>query len=185
MKRAALIVPVVMLVAASCGESEAVSTTTNATTSTTIATQGGVMKLSSPDFESEGAIPARFTCDGVDESPELNLAGIPEDAVSVALIMDDPDAPAGTWDHWVAFNIELAGVIPANVGDLGTGGVNSWKRLGYGGPCPPTGTHRYFFRILALDSVLELEEGATKDDVIADANGHVLGEATLMGTYER
>lgn len=143
------------------------------------------MKLSSPDFEAQGAIPARFTCDGADESPELNLAGIPGEAASLALIMDDPDASAGTWDHWVAFNIEPTGVIPADVGDVGTGGVNSWNQLGYGGPCPPSGTHRYFFRILALDTTLDLEEGATKDDVLAASNGHVLGDATLMGTYGR
>jgi hypothetical protein len=189
MKRAALIAPVVILIAASCSESEPASTTTIAATSTTAAatttTQGGVMKLSSPDFESEGAIPARFTCDGADESPELNLARIPEGTVSLALVMDDPDASVGTFDHWVAFNIEPIEVIPANVGDLGTGGVNSWKRLGYGGPCPPSGTHRYFFKILALDAVLALEEGATKDDLLSASAGHVLGDAILMGTYER
>ena len=143
------------------------------------------MELSSPDFESEGAIPVRFTCDGADESPQLSLTGIPEDTGSLALIMDDPDALGGTWDHWIAFNIEPTDVIPAGVGDLGTGGVNSWKRLGYGGPCPPSGTHRYFFRILALDTALALGEGATKDEVLAAATGHVLGEATLMGTYGR
>lgn len=143
------------------------------------------MELSSPDFESERAIPARFTCDGADESPELNLAGIPEGTVSLALVMDDPDASVGAFDHWVAFNIEPTEVIPANVGDLGTGGTNSWKRLGYGGPCPPSGTHRYFFKILALDTALGLEEGATKDEVLAASDGHVLGDATLMGTYQR
>jgi hypothetical protein len=99
--------------------------------------------------------------------------------------MDDPDASVGTFDHWVAFNIAPIDVIPANVGALGTGGVNSWKRTGYGGPCPPAGTHRYFFKILALDTDLNLEEGATKDDVIAASQGHTIGEATLMGTYER
>lgn len=143
------------------------------------------MELSSPDFEPEGAIPPRFTCDGADESPELNVEGIPESTVSLALIMDDPDASAGTFDHWVAFDVEPTEVIPANVGDLGIAGANSWKRLGYGGPCPPSGTHRYFFRILALDTTLGLEEGATKADVLAAADGHVLGEAVLMGTYGR
>ena len=143
------------------------------------------MELSSPDFVPEGAIPPRFTCDGADESPELNIEGIPEDTVSLALIMDDPDASAGTFDHWVVFDVEPTEVIPANVGDVGISGANSWSRLGYGGPCPPSGTHRYFFRILALDTVLGLEEGATKADVLAAADGHVLGEAVLMGTYGR
>ena len=143
------------------------------------------MELTSPDFPSEGPIPTRFTCDGADESPELNLAGIPEGTASLVLVMDDPDASVGTFDHWVAFNIEPTEVVPANVGDLGTGGVNSWKRLGYGGPCPPSGTHRYFFKVMALDASLDLEEGATKDEVLAASDGLVLGDATLMGTYGR
>jgi Raf kinase inhibitor-like YbhB/YbcL family protein len=189
MKRAALIAPVVILIAASCSESVPASTTTIAATSTTATatttTQGGVMKLSSPDFESGGAIPVRFTCDGADESPELNLTGIPEGTISLVLVMDDPDASVGTFDHWVAFDVEPTEVIPANVGDLGTAGVNSWKRLGYGGPCPPSGTHRYFFKVLALAAALDLEEGATKDEVLAASDEHVLGDAMLMGTYER
>jgi len=191
-RRAALIVLVAILFAASCSDSEPAPTetiaNTAATSTTTTAvstTQGGVMELTSPDFQSEGPIPARFACDGADESPELSVAGIPEGTVSLALVMDDPDASVGTFDHWVAFNIEPTEVIPANVGDLGTGGVNSWKRLGYGGPCPPSGTHRYFFKILALDAVLALEEGATKDELLSASAGHVLGDATLMGTYER
>lgn len=143
------------------------------------------MELSSPDFESEGAIPAQFTCDGADESPELHIEGIPEGTVSLVVIMDDPDASAGTFDHWVAFNIEPTEVIPGNVGALGTGGVNSWNRTGYGGPCPPSGTHRYFFKVLALDTVLDLDEGATKTDVLAASGEHVLGDTALMGTYER
>jgi len=189
MKRAALIVPVVVLVAASCGESDPAPTAPTSTTSTTTTdvstTKGGVMELTSPDFQSEGPIPARYACDGADESPELRIEGIPQNTVSLVLIMDDPDASVGTFDHWVAFDIQPTEVISANVGVLGTGGLNSWKRLGYGGPCPPSGTHRYFFRILALDTELGLEEGATKEDVLAASSEHVLGEATLMGTYER
>ena len=143
------------------------------------------MELRSPDFRSDGPIPARFACDGADESPALRISRVPADTVSLALVMDDPDASVGTFDHWVAFNIEPTEVIPADVGEIGTGGLNSWSRLGYGGPCPPSGTHRYFFRILALDMDLDLEEGATKEDVLEASKGHVLGEATLMGTYER
>lgn len=189
MKRATLIVPVAILIAASCGEPDSAPTEPTSTTSTTTTgvstTKGGVMKLTSPDFQSEGPIPARFACDGADDSPELNIAGIPQNTVSLVLIMDDPDASVGTFDHWVAFDIQPTDVIPANVGAIGTGGLNSWKRLGYGGPCPPAGTHRYFFKILALDTELDLEEGATKDDVFEASSGHVLGEGTLMGTYER
>ena len=141
------------------------------------------MEVTSPGFEAEGPIPARFTCDGADESPELRIAALPEGTVSLVLIMDDPDAPVWTWDHWVVYDIEPVGSIPENVGSLGTGGLNSWKRLGYGGPCPPEGTHRYFFRVLALDGTLGLAEGATKDEVLQAVEGRVLAEASLMGTF--
>jgi Raf kinase inhibitor-like YbhB/YbcL family protein len=143
------------------------------------------MELTSPAFEHEAAIPARFTCDGEDVSPELAITGIPAGTVSLALIMDDPDAPSGTWDHWVAFDITPTSTIPENVGPLGTAGSNTSKRTDYGGPCPPGGTHRYFFTLLALDDELGLPEGSTKADVLAAAEGHVLGEAILMGTYSR
>lgn len=141
------------------------------------------MELSSPAFEAEGPIPARFTCKGADVSPELTIDGIPEGTMTLALIMDDPDAPGGVWDHWVAYDIDPTGAIPEKAGILGTGGRNSWGRTVYGGPCPPSGTHRYFFRILALDTTLGLEEGASKEAVLAAAEDHVLAEATLMGTF--
>ncbi len=116
MKRAALIVPVVVLVAASCGESDPAPTAPTSTTSTTTTdastTKGGVMELTSPDFQSEGPIPARYACDGADESPELRIEGIPQNTVSLVLIMDDPDASVGTFDHWVAFDIQPTEVIP-------------------------------------------------------------------------
>ena len=143
MKRAALIVPVVILIAASCSESDPAPTATISTTSTTTTaastTQGGVMELTSPDFQSEGPIPARFACDGADESPELNIAGIPQDTVSLVLIMDDPDASVGTFDHWVAFDIEPTEVIPANVGDLGTGGAELVEAVGLRGAVSTVG----------------------------------------------
>lgn len=141
------------------------------------------MEVTSPAFEADGPIPERFTCDGADESPELSITGLPEGTGSMVLIMEDPDAPVGTWDHWVAYDIEPVGTIPENVGSLGTDGLNSWKRFGYGGPCPPGGTHRYFFRVLALDGELGLAEGATKDEVLNAVEGRVLAEATLMGTF--
>jgi Raf kinase inhibitor-like YbhB/YbcL family protein len=101
------------------------------------------------------------------------------------LIMDDPDAPVGTWDHWVAYDIDIARDVPEGVRSLGTPGRNSWRRTGYGGPCPPFGEHRYYFRLYALDGCLGLREGAGKKQVLAAMQGHVLGEATLMGRYSR
>ncbi len=143
------------------------------------------MELSSPSFDHESPIPQRFTCDGDDVSPELRITEIPEGTSTLVLIMDDPDAPAGTWDHWVAYDIDPVSLIPENVGSLGTGGLNSWRREGYGGPCPPSGTHRYFFKVLALDAPLGLGGGADKETVLAAVDGHVLAEAVLMGTYAR
>lgn len=142
------------------------------------------MELSSPAFDHEATIPVRYTCDGDNVSPELRISAIPPSAVALVLIMDDPDAPVGTWDHWVAYDVMPTGTIPENVGELGTAGLNSWKEAGYGGPCPPSGTHRYFFRVLALDAPLELAEGADKAAVLSASEGHVLAEAVLMGTFD-
>jgi hypothetical protein len=143
------------------------------------------MQLTSPTFTHEGMIPDRYTCDDADVSPELRIDGVPEGTVSLVLVVDDPDAPGGTWDHWVVFDIPVTASVPEDVGATGTAGLNSWQRTGYGGPCPPSGTHRYFFTLLALDAELDLAEGATKVEVLAAAEGHVLGEAVLMGTYAR
>ena len=138
------------------------------------------------------AIPARYTCDGEDVSPPLTWGEIPSGAKTLALIMDDPDAPVGTWDHWILYNIpvNLEG-LPENypaVGETPNGtrsGRNSWGRLGYGGPCPPSGTHRYFFRLYALDRKLDLAPGATSGQVRAAMSGSILAEAELYGTYRR
>lgn len=143
------------------------------------------MELTSPAFDRDGAIPVRYTCDGDDVSPELRIAAIPEGTAALALIMDDPDAPGGTWDHWIAFDFAPTDAIPENVGELGTGGLNSWEQIGYGGPCPPSGTHRYIFKVLALDTALGLEEGTDKAGLFAASDGHVLAEAVLMGTFSR
>jgi Raf kinase inhibitor-like YbhB/YbcL family protein len=156
-----------------------VSSTTDATS------EGAAMNLTSPAFVQEASIPARFTCDGDDVSPELVISAVPADTVSMVLIMDDPDAPGETWDHWVAYDVSPTTSIPEDVGPIGTAGANSWQRTGYGGPCPPSGTHRYFFTVLALDSELGLPEGAGKAEVLAAAEGHVIAEAVLMGTYSR
>lgn len=143
------------------------------------------MFLTSTAFEHEGDIPARYTCDGDGVSPPLSIDDLPEEAVSLVLLMDDPDAPAGTWDHWVEYDIEPLTEIPEAVGSLGTPGTNSWGRRGYGAPCPPNGIHRYVFAVYALDTSLGWEPGADKGDVLARIHGHVLADATLMGFYSR
>ncbi len=143
------------------------------------------MQLTSTAFGNEQPIPERYTCDGEDVSPPLAIAGTPEGTQTLALVMDDPDAPRGVWDHWVAFDIVPRSEIPEDVGPLGVAGANSWGRTGYGGPCPPSGTHRYFFTVYALDTQLALGPGASKADMLAAVEGHVLDQATLMGTYAR
>lgn len=143
------------------------------------------MHLTSAVIDHEGTIPSRYTCDGRDISPPLALSDVPAETAVLALVMDDPDAPGGTWDHWVVFDIPVVADIPEDVGSLGIGGVNSWGRIGYGGPCPPGGTHRYFFSLYALDAELGLAEGATKSEVLEAMAGHVLAEAMLMGRYTR
>ena len=137
-------------------------------------------------------IPRKHTCDGDDVSPPLAWTGIPEGAKTIALIGDDPDAPMGTWVHWVLFNLpanimQLAEAVPPNK-ELLSGakqGRNDFRRIGYGGPCPPGGTHRYYFKLYALDSALNLPPGASKADVVKAMQGHVLAEGQLMGKYKR
>ncbi|HDD55081.1 MAG TPA: YbhB/YbcL family Raf kinase inhibitor-like protein [Chloroflexi bacterium] len=143
------------------------------------------MTLTSPAFAQEEAIPLQFSCDGDDLSPELAWAGVPEGAASLVLIMDDPDAPVGTWDHWLLFDMppDLEGLAQGST--AGTEGNNSWNRIGYGGPCPPGGTHRYFFKLYALDTTLDLPAGTAKTTLEAAMEGHILGQTELMGTYTR
>ena len=150
------------------------------------------MKISSTAFSEGDMIPQKYTCGGEDISPPLAWTGVPAETRSLALIADDPDAPVGTWTHWVAFDIppdvtELPKAVPADetLPTGGTPGNNSWRRLGYGGPCPPGGTHRYFFGLYALDTELALKAGASKGDVEQAMKGHVLAEAQLMGQYKR
>ncbi len=149
-------------------------------------------QLTSSAFPAAGAIPAKHTCDGADVSPPLAWTDPPSATRSFALICDDPDAPMGTWVHWVLYNIPassrgLPEAIPGEqeLADGSRHGRNSWGRTGYGGPCPPSGTHRYFFRLYALDTDLDLAPGATKADVLRAMDGHVLASAELMGTYRR
>ncbi|OIO88835.1 MAG: phosphatidylethanolamine-binding protein [Anaerolineae bacterium CG2_30_64_16] len=150
------------------------------------------MKLTSSAFGAGDMIPRRYTCDGDDLSPPLAWTGTPAGARALALICDDPDAPVGTWVHWVLFNLppsltQLPEGLPAaqTLENGAIHGTNSWKRVGYGGPCPPSGTHRYFFKLYALDAPLTLGSNATARDVQAAMKGHVLAEAQLMGRYRR
>ena len=143
------------------------------------------MRISSPAFEDEGDIPQRYACDGEYVSPPLVLEDVPPEAVSLVLVMDDPDAPVGTWDHWVVYDIEPRSEIPEAVETMGTVGSNSWGDLGYGGPCPPGGTHRYFFQAFALDGRLGWEPGADKTSVLEAIHDRILAEASLLGFYSR
>jgi Raf kinase inhibitor-like YbhB/YbcL family protein len=144
-------------------------------------------KLSSPAFAEGQPIPARFTADGSDVSPPLVIAEPPDGTVSLALIMDDPDAPVGTWVHWVAWNIpaETVEIAEGKLPEVALSGRNSWRRTGYGGPSPPSGTHRYFFKLYALSAELELPESTDKAALVRAMEGHTLAQATLMGTYTR
>ena len=151
-----------------------------------IQNKGDTMKITSPAFKEGGMIPAEYTCAGDDISPELNIEGVPASAKSLALIMDDPDAPAGTWDHWIVFNIPAAiKKIAKDTEPEGIAGQNSWKKIGYGGPCPPSGVHRYYFKLYALDIKLELSQGATKPQLLSAMKGHILAEAKLMGKFQK
>lgn len=148
-------------------------------------------KLTSVAFSHEDPIPMKYSCDGDDISPPLQWSESPPGTQSFALIVDDPDA-RGTWDHWLIFNIPAGTLaLPEGIptkGDLPDGskqGLNSWRKLGYGGPCPPGGPHRYFFKLYALDTVLDSEAGATKEQLLRAMEGHVLGQTELMGKYTR
>ncbi len=144
------------------------------------------MKLSSTEFEHNGPMPSSLTCDGADASPELHISDVPASAKSLTLIMDDPDAPRGTWTHWVVFNIPPpTRKIAKGIEPEGVLGITDFKRVGYGGPCPPSGTHRYFFRVYALNSTLPLKEGATKQQVLAAMQGRIVAQAELIGLYQR
>jgi len=156
-------------------------TSTSVPATTTTKEDASAMELTSPAFEPGDPIPARFNCFGEGISPELAISNVPEGTVTLALIMDDPDAPGGTWVHWVAFDFPPTDVIPEGIPLLGIGGNNSWGVTGYGGPCPPSSTHRYFFKVFALDGTLELPEGSTKEEVLDAMEGRILGEAVLMG----
>jgi Raf kinase inhibitor-like YbhB/YbcL family protein len=145
------------------------------------------LKITSPAFVTNGNIPARYTCDGTDINPPLEISHVPVEAKSLALIVDDPDAPIGMWVHWVAWNIDPATreIAEDTVPHGATQGKNDWKRNGYGGPCPPSGVHRYFFKLYALDTRLNLGAGTTKSALEKAMHGHILASAELIGLYKR
>ena len=149
-------------------------------------------EIKSSAFNNGSAIPSKYTCDGQDVSPPLNWSGAPSGTKSFALIADDPDAPVGTWVHWVAWNIPataagLKEALEKNAAltDGTRQGLSDFKRAGYGGPCPPSGTHRYMFKLYALDTVIDLDQTTTKAKLETAMKGHVLAQTTLMGTYSR
>ena len=150
------------------------------------------MELTSPAFNEGAMIPDKYTCDGADVSPPLKWGELPAGTKSLALICDDPDAPVGTWVHWVYYDIpaDRQG-LPEKVAphdrpaEDGTQGKNDFRKIGYGGPCPPGGTHRYYFKLYALDTTLNESPGATKKQVLKAMGNHIIGQTQLMGKYKR
>ena len=144
------------------------------------------MKITSSAFSEGQTIPAKYTCDGSDINPPLAFVDVPTNAASLALVMDDPDAPGGTWDHWIVWNMsrDLRGINEAQMPD-GVLGRNSWKKNAWGGPCPPDREHRYYFKLYALDTQLDLPAGSAKADLERSMKDHIVAEAQLMGRYDR
>jgi hypothetical protein len=143
------------------------------------------LSVKSSVFESGKLIPKKYTCDGQDINPPLNIEGTPKEAKTLVLLLDDPDAPSGTFDHWVVWNIPASTSKIAENSVPGKEGTNSARFQGYMGPCPPSGTHRYFFKVYALDVELSLGVGAKKKDVEKAMQGHILAKGELMGLYRR
>jgi Raf kinase inhibitor-like YbhB/YbcL family protein len=194
MKKAVLVVIALTVFLVGCGgaaeealDAAALAPTTEPEAASRV--EAPPLKITSPAFAPGEAIPAKFTCDGDDISPPLQWDKPPRGTQSLVLIMDDPDAPVGTWVHWVVFNLppDTPG-LPENATELPKGsgiGQNSWSRLGYGGPCPPKDTHRYFFKLYAVDERFDLPNGASKDQLLGLMEGRILAQGELMGTYTR
>ena len=147
----------------------------------------GTLRLTSTAFSQKGQVPSKYTCDGDDMNPPLSIEGVPPEAKALALIVDDPDAPAGTWVHWVVWNIDprtteiKEGAVPPGAQQ----GMNDFRKTEYGGPCPPSGTHRYFFKLYALDGALNPGPKATKPMLEKAMKGHILSQTELVGVYKR
>ena len=150
------------------------------------ATEGARMKITSSAFQEGGNIPPKFTCDGSDTSPSLQITGVPSEAKSLVLIADDPDAPSGLFTHWLIWNIPpQTNSVAEGSAPKGVQGTNDFGKSGYRGPCPPPGTHRYSFKIFALDRELDLRSGAKRGQVDAAMKGHVIAQGELVGRYAR
>jgi Raf kinase inhibitor-like YbhB/YbcL family protein len=141
--------------------------------------------VTSAAFSNGGKIPDRFTCKGADESPMLQFHGIPGSAKSLVLIVDDPDAPSGLFTHWLVWNIDpsMTEIAEKNVPTGAVQGTNDFGKIGYGGPCPPSGTHRYFFRVSSLDQKLNLKSGAKRSELDKAMQGHIVARGELMARY--
>ena len=145
------------------------------------------LKITSPAFQNNDNIPSKYTCDGSDINPSLMIENCPAGAKSFALICDDPDAPMGTWVHWVLWNIppSVKEIKENSVPQGGVEGMNDFRKHSYGGPCPPSGTHRYFFKVYALDTLLIISPNSTKADLEKAIKGHILAQGQLIGLYKR
>lgn len=145
------------------------------------------MKIENTSFKNGASIPSRFTCQGADVNPSLTIKEVPAAAQSLALILDDPDAPAGTWVHWLVWNIspQIKEILENSIPGNSVQGKNSWGRSNYGGPCPPSGTHRYFFRLYALDHIISISSSAEVKELENAMKGHILAEAEIIGTYKK
>jgi Raf kinase inhibitor-like YbhB/YbcL family protein len=188
MRKVKLLLALVMLAFVACSNRPPQAAPPPATPATQ--QQKSELKLTSTAFKEGEAIPRGYTCDGANVSPPLEWTGVPKSAKTIAIIADDPDAPTGTWVHWVLYNLPAAGLgmientpLTETLNGGGAQGKNDFGKIGYGGPCPPSGTHRYFFKFYALDSELPLKPGATKNDVEKAMEGHTVGQAQLIGTY--
>src|SRR5258708_5509375 len=150
------------------------------------AAEGAKMKITSSAFQEGGNIPSKFTCDGANTSPPLQISDVPSEAKGLVLIVDDPDAPSGLFTHWTAWNISpQTSTVAEGSTPKGVHGTNDFGKSGFGGPCPPTGMHRYYFKIFALDRELDLPAGAKRGQLDAAMKGHVVAQGELMGRYAR
>lgn len=145
------------------------------------------LKITSPAFQNNATIPRQYTCDGKDINPPLVIADVPQGTKSIALVCDDPDAPVGIWVHWVIWNIDPGAkeIKENSVPQGAVQGINDFRKHSYGGPCPPSGTHRYFFKVYALDTLLDISPNSTKSDLEKAMKGHILAQGELIGLYKR
>jgi Raf kinase inhibitor-like YbhB/YbcL family protein len=159
---------------------------TAASACSSLAAGGAKMKISSSAFQDGGKIPANFTCDGTNTNPGLQLEGVPAEAKSLVLIVDDPDAPSGLFTHWLVWNLDPKTTgISEGASAKGVQGKNDFGKSGYGGPCPPSGSHRYYFKLFALDTDLNLPAGSERPQLDAAMKGHIIGQGQLMARYSR